>query len=171
MGPLASQIPSNEGVYLVPAFAGLGSPWWDAEARGTIVGLSRGTGRSHFARAAVEAIAYQCRDVVEAMTRAAGQPLIRLHADGGASVMDLLMQIQADQCGVPVARARSTEVTAVGAAMIAGLTEGVWSSLGELKALTAHAEVFEPAPRRGRADADYAAWRGALERSRNWERL
>jgi glycerol kinase len=170
VGPLASQIPSNEGVYLVPAFAGLGSPWWDAEARGTIVGLSRGTGRSHFARAAVEAIAYQCRDVVEAMTSASGQPLTRLYADGGASVMDLLLQIQADQCGVPVARPRTTEVTAVGAAMIAGLTEGVWSSLGELKALTAHAEVFEPAPRRGRADADYAAWRSALERSRHWQR-
>jgi glycerol kinase len=170
-GPLASQIPSNDGVYFVPAFAGLGSPWWDAQARGTIVGISRGTGRAHFARAAVEAIAYQCRDVLEAMGRAAGQPLIQLHADGGASAMDLLLQIQADQCGVSVARPHTTEVTALGAAMLAGLAEDVWGSLEELKALGTDAEVFEPSPRRGRANSDHAAWRDALERSRRWERL
>ncbi len=169
-GPLASQIPSNDGVYLVPAFAGLGSPWWDAEARGTIVGISRGHGRAHFARAAVEAMAYQCRDVVEAMTRATGQSLIQLHADGGASAMNLLLQIQADQCGVPVTRPRTTEVTAVGAAMLAGLAEGVWSSLEELRALATNADVFEPEPRRSRADADHAAWRTALARSRGWAR-
>ncbi len=169
-GPLASQIPSNEGVYLVPAFAGLGSPWWDPQARGTIVGISRGTGRAHFARAAVEAMAYQCRDVLEAMVLAAGQTLVRLHADGGASAMDLLLQLQADQCGVPVTRPRTTEVTGLGAAMLAGLAEGVWGSLEELGALATSAEVFEPASRRGRADADHAAWATALERSRGWER-
>ena len=169
-GPLASQVPSNDGVYLVPAFAGLGSPWWDAEARGTIVGISRGTGRAHFARAAIEAMAYQCRDVLEAMIRAAGQSLSQLHADGGASAMDLLLQIQADQCGVPVIRPPTTEVTALGAAMLAGLAEGVWSSVEELRALATNAEVFEPAPRRGRADTDHAAWLAALERSRGWER-
>jgi len=170
VGPLAARIPHNDGVYLVPAFAGLGSPWWDAQARGTIVGISRGTGRAHFARAAVEAMAYQCRDVVEAMTLAADQPLVRLHADGGASVMDLLLKLQADQCGVPVVRPRTTEATAVGAALMAGLAEGVWNSLDELKALTADCEVFAPAPGRGRADADHAAWRTALERARGWER-
>jgi glycerol kinase len=169
-GPLAAEIPSNEGVYLVPAFAGLASPWWDAEARGTVVGITRGTGRAHLARAGVEAMAYQCRDVVEAMILAAGQSLIQLHADGGASSMDLLLQIQADQCGVPVTRPRATEVTAVGAAMLAGLTEGVWSSAKELRALAINADVFEPEPRRARADADHAAWRKALERSRRWAR-
>ena len=169
-GPLASQIPGNDGVYLVPAFAGLGSPWWDPQARGTIVGISRGTGRAHFARAAVEAMAYQCRDVLEAMVLAAGQRMVRLHADGGASAMDLLLQLQADQCGVPVTRPHTTEVTAMGAAMLAGLAEGVWGSLEELGALPTRAEVFEPAPRRGRADADHAAWTRALERSRGWER-
>ena len=169
-GPLASQVPSNDGVYLVPAFAGLGSPWWDAEARGTVVGISRGTGRAHFARAAIEAMAYQCRDVLDAMIRAAGQSLSQLHADGGASAMDLLLQIQADQCGVPVIRPPTTEVTALGAAMLAGLAEGVWSSVEELRALATNTEVFEPAPRRGRADTDHAAWLAALERSRGWER-
>jgi len=167
--PLASEIVSNDGVYFVPAFTGLGSPWWDAQARGTVVGLSRGTGRAHFARAAIEAMAYQCRDVVDAMGRAAGQSLSQLRADGGASAMDLLLQFQADQCGVPVARPRTTEVTGLGAAMLAGLAEGVWSSLEELRALTTDAEVFEPAPSRGRADADHAGWRAALERSRRWE--
>ena len=168
VGPLASEIPDNDGVYLVPAFTGLGSPWWDTEARGTIVGISKGTGRAHLARAAVEAIAYQCRDVLEAMVLAGDRPLSQLRADGGASAMDLLLQMQADQCGVPVARPGSTEVTALGAAMLAGLAEGVWGSLEELRALTGTAEIFQPAPRRGRADADHATWRAALERSRHW---
>ncbi len=120
--------------------------------------------------AAVEAIAFQCRDVLDAMVRAADQPLIQLRADGGAAAMDLLLQSQADQCGVPVARPRTTEVTALGAAMLAGLAEGIWSTLDELRALTAAAEVFEPSPRRNRADAEHAAWRAALERSRHWQR-
>lgn len=163
---LASQISSNDGVYLVPAFAGLGSPWWDAEARGTIVGITRGTGRAQISRAAIEAMAYQCRDVVEAMSRAVGRPLRHLRADGGASTMDLLMQLQADQCGAPVTRPHMQEVTALGAA---GLTEGFWGSLGDLRALTADAEVLEPASRRAKPDAEHAAWRSALERSRHWE--
>jgi len=169
-GSLASEIPNNGGVYLVPAFTGLGSPWWDAEARGTVVGISKGTGRAHFARAAVEAIAYQCRDVLEAMVRTAEQPLSRLRADGGVATMNLLLQIQADQSGVPVARPRTTEVTALGAAMLAGLAEGFWGSLDELRDLTADAEVFEPALGHGRADAEYSAWRAALDRSRHWQR-
>jgi len=168
-GPLAAEIPDNGGVYLVPAFTGLGSPWWDAEARGTVVGISKGTGRAHFARAAVEAISYQCRDVVDAMVRAAGQPLSQLRADGGAAAMDLLLQLQADQCGVPVARPRTTEVTALGAAMLAGLAEGFWGSIDEVRDLAGDVEVFEPSPRRGRADAEHAAWRAALSRSRHWQ--
>jgi len=169
-GPLAAEILDNAGVYLVPAFAGLGSPWWDPQARGTIIGITRGTGRAHLARAAVEAMAYQCRDVLEAMSQAAGQSPNQLRADGGAAAMDLLMQIQADQCGVPIARPRTTEVTALGAAMLAGIAEGLWSSPEELMALDAGVEVFEASPRRARADADHAAWRAALERSRRWEK-
>jgi glycerol kinase len=169
-GPLAATIPDNEGIYLVPAFAGLGSPWWDPQARGTIVGISRGTGRAHFARAAVEAMAYQCRDVLEAMARASRQSPGELRADGGASAMDLLLQLQADQCGLRVVRPRSTEVTALGAAMLAGLVEGVWSSPEQLRALVAGADVFEPATSRARADAAYALWHAALGRSRHWER-
>jgi glycerol kinase len=168
--PLAREIPDNGGLYLVPAFAGLGSPFWDAEARGTIVGISRGTGRAHFARAAVEAMAYQCRDVLEAMGLAAGQSFSQLRADGGAAAMDLLLQIQADQCGVPVARSHTTEVTALGAAMLAGLAEDFWSSPDDLATLAVSAQVFEPTPRRARADADHEAWLAALERSRHWER-
>jgi glycerol kinase len=169
VGPLAAAVADNGGVFFVPAFAGLGSPWWDAAARGTVVGLSKGTGRAHLARAAIEAMAYQCRDVLEAMTLAAGQPPRQLRVDGGASVMDMLLQIQADQCSVAVARAPTSEVTALGAAMLAGLAEGFWDSPEQLRALGGDAEVFEPAGRRGRADADYAAWREALERARGWD--
>jgi len=168
-GPLAAQIPNNEGLYLVPAFAGLGSPWWDAGARGAVIGITKGMGRAHFARAAIEAIAYQCRDVVEAMTKAAGRPLSRLNADGGAAVMDFLLQFQANQCAIPIARPHTTEMTALGAAMLAGLAEGVWGSLDELRTLNTGADLFEPATARGRADTDYAAWLTALERSRDWD--
>jgi glycerol kinase len=104
------------------------------------------------------------------MSGAAGRPVSQLRTDGGAAAMDLLLQLQADQCGIPVLRPRTTEVTALGAAMLAGLAEGVWGSLSDLQAVTASSEVFEPTPRRGRADTDYAAWRNALERSRHWER-
>src|SRR5262249_3191333 len=127
IGPLAAGCPDPEGVYVVPAFAGLGSPWWDPYARGTIVGITRGTGRPQLARAVVEAMAYQTRDVAEAMTAASGQPLAELRVDGGASVMDVLLQFQADQIGVPVARPELQETTVAGAAYLAGLAEGVWS--------------------------------------------
>jgi glycerol kinase len=171
VGPLAAEIPDNQGVFLVPAFAGLGSPWWDAEARGTIVGISRGTGRAHLARAAVEAIAYQCRDVLEAMGEAAGKSASDLRADGGAAAMNMLLQFQADQCGVPVTRPSTTEVTALGAAMLAGLTEGVWGSLSQLRALSSGGDVFAPNSRRGRADADHDAWKAALARARHFEHV
>ncbi|MDQ3898132.1 MAG: glycerol kinase, partial [Actinomycetota bacterium] len=128
IGPLAESVRDAEGVAFVPAFSGLGSPWWDPAARGTIVGLTRGSGRAQLARAAVEAMAYQTRDVVEAISGATGRALTELRVDGGASVLDLLLQIQADQLRVPVARAAIRESTAMGAAFLAGLAEGVWSS-------------------------------------------
>ena len=166
---LARSLPSNEGVYLVPAFTGLGSPWWDPHARGTIVGLTRGTGRAHLARASVEAIAYQTRDVLDLMTAVAGHPVSSLRADGGASVMDLLLQFQADQSGVAVVRPANPEVTALGAAMLAGLAEGVWASIDELRALCSPVAIFEPLASRARADGDHAGWLRALDRARSWD--
>jgi glycerol kinase len=167
-GPLAASIGDAEGVFLVPAFAGLGSPWWDPYARGTIVGLTRGTGRAHLARAVVEAMAYSTRDVVDAMTAASGHAVTALRADGGASVMDLLLQLQADQLQVPVARPSEQETTALGAAYLAGLAEGVWATLDDLAgAWTLDAE-FTPKVSKVTADRAYASWHRAVERSRRW---
>ncbi len=167
VGPLAASIPDTEGVTVVPAFTGLGSPWWDPYARGTIVGLSRGTGAAHIARAVVESMAYQVRDVVDAM-RAAGSEVAELRADGGAAVMDLLLQLQADQLRVPVARPASTETTALGAAMLAGLAEGVWGTLDELSSLWCGEFRCEPKASAIAADAAYSRWRAAVERSLGW---
>jgi glycerol kinase len=166
IGPLAASVADSEGVYLVPAFAGLGSPWWDPYARGTIVGLSRGSGRAHLARAAVEAMAYQTRDVVTTMSEASGHPVASLRVDGGASVMDLLLQLQADQLQIPVARSRVADTTALGAAYLAGLAEGVWGSLDELAALWGC--DAEATPQR-RGDDKYETWLRAVERARRWE--
>jgi glycerol kinase len=167
-GALAASCPDTGGVVLVPAFTGLGSPWWDPYARGTIVGITRGTTRAHLARATVEAMAYQTRDVVDAMTRSAGHPVEQLRVDGGASAMDLLLQLQADQVRVPVARPRIQETTALGAAYLAGLAEGVWSDLDELGAkwqldLEVGADVDVET-----ADALHHRWLRAVERSRHW---
>ena len=165
---LAAQCTSTGGVYVVPAFAGLGSPHWDPYARGTIVGLTRGTGRPEIARAVVEAMAFQTRDVVEAMAAATGTPVRSLRVDGGACAMDSMLQLQADQLGVAVQRPRLQEATALGAAYLAGLATGVWPSLD---ALGQHWELdFEAAPGGDRAAADdaYADWRLAVERSRGW---
>ncbi len=140
----------------MPAFTGLGSPWWDPYARGTLLGFTRGAGRAHLARAVVEAMAYQTRDVVDAMTAAAGQPLAELRVDGGASVMDLLLQLQADQLGVPVVRATVVETTALGAALLAGLAEGVWGSLDEIADRWRADRVAEPGVDRGAVGAAYA---------------
>jgi glycerol kinase len=168
VGPLAASIESSEGVYVVPAFTGLGSPWWDPYARGTVVGLTRGVGRAHVARAVVEAMAFQTRDVVEAMTASSGHDVPGLRVDGGASVMDLLLQVQADQLQAPVTRPRVVETTAVGAGLLAGLAEGVWSSIDELAGLwTPEAEMTPRATKAG-ADAHHQGWRRALERSRAW---
>jgi glycerol kinase len=169
VGPLAASIDSSEGVYLVPAFTGLGSPWWDPHARGTVVGLTRGVGRAHLARAVVEAMAYQTRDVVTAMTEASGRPVTALRADGGASVMDLLLQLQADQLRVPVSRPTVSETTAVGAAYLAGLAEGVWGSLDDVTANWALDAEFVPVTSAASADQAYEGWRRAVDRARGWD--
>jgi glycerol kinase len=164
----AAPVNDTEGDFLVPAFTGLGSPYWDPYARGTLLGLTRGVGRAHLARAVVEAMAYQTRDVVDAMCTASGRTVTNLRADGGASVMDLLLQLQADQLQVPVARPQIQETTALGAAYLAGLAEGVWSSCEEL-ASQWHLDVqFEPVASKGAADRRYEQWQRAVERSRGW---
>ncbi|MFN0029364.1 MAG: FGGY family carbohydrate kinase [Acidimicrobiales bacterium] len=168
VGPLAASVPDSGGVYLVPAFAGLGSPWWDPHARGTIVGLTRGSGRAQLARAAVDAMALQTRDVLEAMVAASGRRLRELRVDGGAAVMDVLCQIQADQAGVMVTRAAETELTALGAAGLAGLGAGLWSGLDELAGHWRHQASFQPNPDRRAADQLFAGWRRAVGRSRQW---
>ena len=168
IGPLAASVDDTAGAVLVPAFTGLGSPYWDPYARGTLVGITRGTGRPHIARAVVEAMAYQTRDVVETMSEASGHPIRGLRADGGAAVMDLLLQLQADQLQVPVARPVVQETTALGAAYLAGLSEGVWASQSEL---TQHWQLdveVAPSVPPGAADMKYAQWTRAVERSRAW---
>ena len=168
IGPLAASVDSTEGVYLVPGFAGLGSPWWDPYARGTIVGLTRGSTRAHLARSVVEAMAYQTRDVVEAMEAAGGHEVVEMRVDGGAAVMDLLLQFQADQIGVTVSRPLITETTALGSAMLAGLAEGVWSSTADIAEMW-HLDVsFEPTSDRTTPDELHRQWLRAVERSRGW---
>jgi glycerol kinase len=164
---LATSVPDTGGVYFVPALTGLGSPRWDPYARGTIVGITRGTTRAHLARAAIEAIAYQTRDVVEAMARNAGVHPAELRVDGGASVMDLLCQFQADQLGVLVRRPQMQETTALGAAFLAGLAEGVWSSTDELQQTWRLDKEFHPS---SPDPALYEGWTRALERARGWAR-
>ena len=168
-GPLAASVPDSGGVFLVPAFVGLGAPHWDAYARGTIVGLTRGSGRAQVVRAAVEAMAYQTRDVVEGMEDDAGRRLGELRVDGGAAVMDVLCQFQADLLGIPVRRPRQTETTALGAAFLAGLGAGVWKD-SDLADLWKIDREFEPAMSRDEADSLQAEWRRAVERSRAWSK-
>jgi glycerol kinase len=166
-GPMASSVPDSGGVFLVPAFAGLGAPHWDAYARGTVVGLTQGSGRAQLVRAAVEAMAYQTRDVIEAMEADTGEPLRELRVDGGAVVMDVLCQFQADLLGIPVRRPRQTETTALGAAFLAGLGAGLWKD-ADLEDLWKLEREFEPKMSRDQADSLQAEWRRAVERSRNW---
>ncbi len=166
-GTLAESVTDAGGVYFVPALTGLGAPWWDPYARGTIVGLTRGTTRAHLVRAAVEAMAYQTRDVVEAMQEHAEVPMVELKADGGASVMDVLLQLQADVLGVPVVRSRVQETTALGAGYLAGLAEGVWPDLDAIAGHWQADRSFEPHGGAEIGDA-YAGWRRAVERSLGW---
>ncbi|MBZ0296457.1 MAG: glycerol kinase GlpK [Anaerolineae bacterium] len=165
---LAEQLDSNEGVYLVPAFVGLGAPYWDQYARGTIVGLTRGAGRAHIARAALESIAYQTRDVAAAMQADSGLDLQTLRVDGGAVRNDFLMQFQADILGVPVQRPAVTETTALGAAYLAGLATGFWSSQAEIAAQWRVERTFEPRMSADQRDQLYAGWQRAVERAKGW---
>jgi glycerol kinase len=165
----ARSVEDSAGVYLVPAFVGLGAPYWDERARGTLIGLTRGTTREHIIRATLEAIAYQTRDVVECVQQDSALELQRLRVDGGACQNDFLMQFQADVLGAPVERPALLEVTAKGAAALAGLGVGFWSDLGELDG-DGQTRVFEPRMEAGRRDALYADWKRAVERSREWER-
>jgi len=166
-GPIASSVSDAGGVFMVPAFVGLGAPYWDPFARGTILGLTRGTAKAHVVRAAVEAMAYQTRDVVDAMQGDAGRALDELRVDGGAAVMDVLCQFQANLLGIPVRRPRQTETTALGAAFLAGLGAGVWTD-ADLADLWKLDRDFEPAISRDQADTLQAQWRRAVERSRAW---
>jgi glycerol kinase len=165
-GPLAASVPDTEGVFLVPAFTGMGSPYWDPHARGALLGLTRTVGRAHLARAAVEAMAHATRDVVEAMQAVSGTPISELRADGGAAVMDLLCQFQADLLGVPVRRPTVAETTALGATYLAGLAEGVWSTSDELARYWLLEAEFTPAMGRKDADRRQDAWRRAVDRAR-----
>jgi glycerol kinase len=166
--PLAASVPDNGGVYLVPAFAGLGAPHWDAYARGAIFGLTRGSSAAHLARAALESIAFQTADVLTAMAGDSGLALTELRVDGGATVNNLLMQFQADLLGVPVVRPRISETTALGAAYLAGLATGTWRDRAEIAALWQQDRLFAPALERARADELRATWTRAVERAKGW---
>jgi glycerol kinase len=164
VGALAESVPDSGGVFVVPAFTGLGSPWWDPYARGTIVGITRGTTRAHIARAVVDAMVYQTQDAIAAMTSAGGVALAELRVDGGASVLDAMLQRQANSLGVPVLRPTDHETTALGAAYLAGLAEGVWANLEEIGSMWTLDRRFEPSV----PDASHATWLRAVERSRHW---
>jgi glycerol kinase len=164
---LAASVVDSNGVYLVPAFVGLGAPYWDSAARGALVGLTQGVGRGHIARATLEALCYQTRDVVECMARDAGRPLGELRVDGGAVANNLLMQIQADLLGAPVQRAAVQETTALGAAYLAGLATGLWSGTAELARLWRADRLFTPALDAAARDARYAGWQHAVRQVRS----
>jgi len=166
---LAASVPDNGGVYLVPAFSGLGAPQWDPYARGLLLGITRGTTKGHVARAALEGIALQVADLVEAMGADAGIPLKELRVDGGASANDLLMQIQADLLGVPVVRPAVTETTALGAAYLAGLAVGYWKSPQAIAAQQPIERRFEPSMPRAQAASLRQRWAGAVERAARWD--
>jgi len=166
---LANSVLDSGDVYLVPAFTGLGAPYWDPNARGAMIGLTRGTTRAHIARAALESIAFQSAELLEAMQKDAGQSLMELRVDGGAAANDLLMQFQADLLGVAVVRPKVTETTALGAAYLAGLTTALWKSRDELAAHWKVDKRFEPRMERQEAEQRMKRWREAVGRSRNWE--
>jgi glycerol kinase len=165
---LALTVPDNGGVYFAPAFAGLGAPHWDAYARGTIVGLTRGATGGHIARAALESIAYQSADLLSAMEKDAGLALPELRVDGGATACNLLMQFQADLLGVPVVRPRVHETTALGAAYLAGLAVGYWKDASDVKANWQIDRTFEPSMARAQAAEMRARWEKAVERAKAW---
>ncbi len=163
---LAASVSDNHGVYFVPAFVGLGAPYWDQDARGTIVGLTRGAGRAHLARAAIEAMAYQTRDVVECMQRDSGIKAKELRVDGGAARNDFLCQFQADILGIPVVRPEITETTALGAAYLAGLAVGFWKSEKEIAQQWKVEKRFDPIMKKSEREQLYAGWQTAVVRAR-----
>jgi glycerol kinase len=165
---LAATVPDNGGVYIVPAFTGLGAPHWDPYARGTLVGITRGTTAGHIARAALESIAFQSADLLEAMRADTHQPPVEMRVDGGASQSNLLMQFQADLLGVPVARPAVTETTALGAAYLAGLATGFWKTTDDLAKQYRVERRFEPAMPASQVTAMKAKWSRAVERSTGW---
>jgi glycerol kinase len=167
---LARSVASNEGVYFVPALVGLGAPHWDPHARGTLIGITRGTTKAHLARAVLEAMCYQTRDIVEAMERESGLPFKELRADGGASVNSFLMQFQADLLGIPVEVPQIVETTALGAAYLAGLATGFWQGRDELKAKWKLARRYEPRMSNSERTRLYRRWHSALDRAKGWAR-
>jgi glycerol kinase len=166
---LAASVPDNGGVYLVPAFAGLGAPHWDPYARGALIGISRGTTSAHVARAALEGITHQVADLLDAMQADSGVQLKQLRVDGGASKNNLMMQFQANLLGVPVVRPVVTETTALGAAYLAGLAVGFWKSAAEISAQWRVERHFEPQMPQSQATALRSGWNSASDRSKNWE--
>lgn len=171
IGPLAESVEDTAGLVVVPAFTGLGAPYWDPAARGTICGITRGTTRAHLARAIVEAMAFQTRDVIDAMATTCGSQLTELRVDGGAAAMDLLLSLQADQIGVPVVRSSVAQTTALGAAYMAGLGIGLWSRTEQIDDNWASDATFEPSADTAVVEASYGAWKRAVERSRSWETI
>ena len=170
-GPLAASVASSDGVMLVPAFTGLGAPWWDPRARGTVLGITRGTTRAHLARAVVDSMVHQTRDVVDAMAAASGTGAAELRVDGGAAVMDVLCKLQADQLGIPVTRSSVGETTALGAAFLAGLGVGLWADAAEVSATWSADRTFRPTTdeqSQEELEAEHAMWRRAVERSLDW---
>lgn len=166
---LASSVQDTDGVYLVPAFAGLGAPHWDPHARGTIVGLTRGSTAAHIARAALEGIAFQVADVLDAMREDSGIPIAQLRVDGGAAANNLLMQFQADILQAPVVRPKIIETTALGAAYLAGLAVGFWDSPEEIQTVWQAERVFEPQMPQAEVASRRRRWKAALERAKNWD--
>lgn len=165
---LAESVSSSGGVVVVPAFTGLGAPYWDMYARGSILGITRGTGRAHIARAVLECIAYQVTDLMLAMRQDAGCDITTLRSDGGASVSDILMQLQADLLRIPVDRPEMVETTAFGAAALAGLSCGLWNDLDELRGLRRSQRIFTPSRPQADCDRDYRLWKRAVSRASDW---
>jgi glycerol kinase len=164
---MANSVSDNQGVYFVPAFVGLGAPYWDQGARGAVVGLTRGATRAHLARAALEAMAYQTRDVVECMQKDSGIKAKELRVDGGATNNDFLCQFQADILGIPVVRPVITETTALGAAYLAGLAVGFWKNEKEIAGQWQQEKRFEPKMKKAERDKLYEGWQAAVARVRS----
>ncbi|MBQ7638961.1 MAG: glycerol kinase GlpK, partial [Clostridia bacterium] len=165
----AEQVPDSNGIYLVPAFTGLGAPYWDMYARACIVGMTRGTNKKHICRAVLEAITFQMTDLLEAMKADSDTELTELRVDGGASISNSMMQIQANMIGTSVNRPKCVETTALGAAYLAGLAVGFWTGIEEIEAIREVSKVFEPQISREERDVLYSGWKRAVERAKGWE--